>query len=311
MTASVETLQAEVNGLKTVESKTKSMLDQIVEVQGVIARNITRDVGSAPRVLPSAPIDRTQDAMTGQGGVQTTRKEVSPKQESLSEVVSHLKQTLQDVTSRLENPDMTPDAHQPTAMHGDSGGVDDTPHIHLPEDRQFSDDLLRPVYEGLEPLKTLQTPFVKVMSYRTYRLPDTRVTLGPNPRVNKRAKELRDSFPHLTNFSGRQPVKLLSFLQQFKAACILSDIHEGLAVRVISFFLEGDAHRFYVTETTTGLRRRGLTIQQLAWPVLVHRLLKRFCTEDALAKAHDKVTRASKEIKRQSKTLPTGSKRQP
>ena len=150
-------------------------------------------------------------------------------------------------------------------------------------------------YPGLEPLQTLQNPFVEAVSYRTYRLRDTRqsMTADEAGRAHKKASHIRGAFPHLANFSGRAPSKLLSFLKQFQAACDNMGIHEGLAVRVVSFFLEEEAYRFYGTLASAGLRRVGGATNGTAWPQFVHRMLKRYCTEDVLSVAYDKVARAT------------------
>ena len=153
---------------------------------------------------------------------------------------------------------------------------------------------LGPSHPGLEPLRTLQNPFVRAVSYRAYRLLDISagVDLNEMGKVFKRANNLRGAYPHISNFSGRSPSRLLAFLKQFKIACDLMGIHEGPAVRVISFFLEEDEYRFYATQMTTGHRLVGAATSQIVWPVLVHRLLKRYCTEDVLSNAYDKVARA-------------------
>ena len=85
-------------------------------------------------------------------------------------------------------------------------------------------------------------------------------------------------------------MKLLSFFEQFTNACDFMGVNEGLAVRLVSFFLEEDAYRFYTTQTSSATRPDSPG--GLSWPVLVHQFLKRYCTEDVLTKAYDSVTRA-------------------
>ena len=253
----------------------------------------TTHVGRAREVEPSTSnTQQRNDAELGQGSV--TGERIRPNDERINETVREMSRALREINHRLEESQRTRDVPRDEPL---TEPVHEEDIVHeskpLPQEEGTTPvQILGPAHPGLVPIRTLQNAFVRAVSYRAYRLEDVSVQIGEQSKVHKRATALRDNFPHITNFTGRHPVKLLSFLQQFKAACDFSGINEGLAVRVISFFLEGDAHRFYMTQTTAALRRRGRYVQELVWPVLVHRLLKRYCSEDALTKAYDKLTRA-------------------
>ena len=276
----MEALNAAVEALKI----------EVVQLREKVLRSEAVPVGASPETghgpKPN-PVTGAGSAPVARGSAPT----IPPPRGVLDDVATELSQTLRQLNERLDSQtrnegrtQLTNDSHEKPAPFDE-----DPPRK---EELWAPEQQLGPPYPGLEPLRTLQNPFVRAVSYQAYRLEDTREDIGEQARIHKRAAALRESFPHITNFSGRMPTQLLSFLQQFKAACDFSGIHEGLAVRVVSFFFEGDAHRFYLTQTTSALRSRGAQVHQLVWPVLVHKLLKRYCSEDALAKAYDKVTRA-------------------
>ena len=280
----VEGLRKEVLELQDVCSRLEAVRPKIEEVRH--QPNPVVGIGNVPSARGSIPIALDSQA---------PQEQAQEHERSLQNVVTELSSTLRMVKERLDdrgqeasmpNPrvptnGVPPHEGGPLSVDPTLVGYDYTPDVWIGEE-----------YPGLEPLRTLQTPFVKAVSYRAYRLLNARqsMTAEEAGRAHKKASYIRGAFPHIANFSGRNPSKLLSFLKQFKSACDHMGIHEGLAVRVISFFLEEEAYRFFGTLSSSSLRRVGGL--NLVWPVLVHRLLKRYCTEDVLTKAYDKVVRA-------------------
>ena len=255
---------------------------------------ITREeVGSASSRRPSTP--HLERAATTRDVAPTPQLEADPREnEALRGVVTGLAdiaRQLQTETERLRNGQDTVQepndgfTTRPIGSHGD----DPSPVGPQPEAAPTSS--LHG--ENFEPLHTLQKPFESAVSYKTYRLsnPLRSILDRDAGKILKRAGTIRDAYSFIENFSGRQPVKLITFLKQLVVAFEDMDVYEGLAVRMISFFLEEDAHRFYTSLTSSAIRRQGPRVG-ITWPVLVHELLKRYCTEDVLAKAYEKVTRA-------------------
>ena len=321
----VEGLRTEVTSLQEVCSRLEAARLQ-AEVDARSPNPIV-GVGSAPTMEPQITL-KARDSPAKQEQVR------SNENEDLRKVVNALTSSLRQVNERLDGQVREPTRpHYPGSEPGCTSRGGDHRKIGTQGGARVADDVARTMvhtsgsepgctglggdcreigsqktgnvgttevwtgdeYPGLEPLQTLQNPFVEAVSYRTYRLRDTRqdMTADEAGRAHKKASHIRGAFPHLANFSGRAPSKLLSFLKQFQAACDNMGIHEGLAVRVVSFFLEEEAYRFYGTLASAGLRRVGGAANGIAWPQFVHRMLKRYCTEDVLSVAYDKVARAT------------------
>ena len=147
---------------------------------------------------------------------------------------------------------------------------------------------------GLEPAQTMLKVSEKVIDYRLYRLPDTTAepTSSDLQHMYRLKKQVDGLYPALGAYSGAQPVHLLEFLTTFKEAMIGLGKSEGCAVRVLAYFLEGDAKDVYQAQTSAGAVHVGDVLSQ-TWPYVVHHLLIRFLTDDVLQEAHDAVARAT------------------
>ena len=150
-----------------------------------------------------------------------------------------------------------------------------------------------PPHPGLPDNTTLLEPFQAVISYRAYRLNDTRP--GPVPverlsKVGKLAAAVKGLVRETLSFDGREPIRLLGFLTDIKRGFDGTGISEGLGVHVVQYFVEGDAARFYRTVTSTALRSFHAPAE-VEWPVLVHQFLRRYVPDSVLGDAYNRVTR--------------------
>ena len=150
-----------------------------------------------------------------------------------------------------------------------------------------------PPHPGIPENPTMLEPFQAVVSYRAYRLNDVRA--GPVPvdrlsKVGKLAAAVKGLVRENLCFDGREPIRLLAFLTDVKRGFDGTGIFEGLAVHVLQYFVEGDAARFYRSVTSTALR--SLYAQaDVAWPVLIHQFIRRYCPDSVLGDAYNRVTR--------------------
>ena len=297
----VEALRIAVAKLQSVlESRTDSTTMSMERDHG--KPHPVDEVGSASPARGSASTSGI--AAQGHGGVAHPQRSPTEPSSRLEQEVVELRQALRMVYDRLGAeaiPPVAPEGYGSVPRQESTQEFtppDEGAHLAGGPERVgegiVPDTWLGPEYYGLKPMTTLQAAFGHAVSYRAYRLLRMHETVDDSEaaKVLKRANSIRGAFPHIKNFSGKHPARVITFLKQFKIACDLSGIHEGLAVRLVSFFLEGDAYSFYTTMTTAAFRKPGPNQRQLAWPVLVHRLLKRYCSEDVLAKAYEKVTRA-------------------
>ena len=147
---------------------------------------------------------------------------------------------------------------------------------------------------GLAPLETLLPDFRKAIDYRSYRLANTSlvdnqsmVCRGNAPRIVQRMRAL---LPQLKTFDGKEPIALLTFLSHLRRALDGVQLTEGAAVRIISWFLEGDALQTYASCAFTGVRRAYDTM--VTWPRVVNALLERYLTDDILGDALNRITSA-------------------
>ena len=150
-----------------------------------------------------------------------------------------------------------------------------------------------PPHPGIPENTTLIEPFQAVISYRSYRLND--VTPGPVPfgllaKVGKYAAAVKGLVRETLCYDGREPIRLLAFFTDVKRGFDGTGISEGLGVHVLQYFLEGDAARFYRTVTTTAIRSM-YSEPDVAWPLLVHQFIRRYCPDTVLGDAYNRVTR--------------------
>ena len=150
---------------------------------------------------------------------------------------------------------------------------------------------LGPSVPYLEPKQTMLKPFEYVVDYRYYRLNDQSETPSPSElkhmwRMRERAKDLHTT---LSVFDGTDPIELLEFLSTYKKAMNGMQKSEAIAVRALTYFLEGVADEAYETHMSPGV---GGDDDTCTWPHVVHMLLDTFLTDENLQIAYDHVIRA-------------------
>ena len=130
--------------------------------------------------------------------------------------------------------------------------------------------------------------FSDVANYRMYRLDNTSqfVTSGNAGRIEKCVQRCRGIRPTTRSFDGTDAIQLLPFLKDIRISFNAQHLTEGVAVRVFAHFLEHDAERLYTSYTMRGLRA-GQLHDDISWPGLVKRFIKRYLTDDVLGEAYD------------------------
>jgi len=66
--------------------------------------------------------------------------------------------------------------------------------------------------------------------------------------MGRTTKTLKHSFGGFPPFSGKDPLKVFSWLRRLVQACDDNDVTEGMALNAISHFLSGDAELRYTRE---------------------------------------------------------------
>ena len=164
---------------------------------------------------------------------------------------------------------------------------------HVGPSQEMVKTLEGPYCPGIAPQRTLLAPFTIVVSYRHYRLRDTRATLHVTESESVyRVKRIFDAlFPSFQPLDGTNPIKLLQFLASVRDG--LGDLHvpEGLASLTISYYLMGSAKDMCTNQVSPGVRSSNSALAS-SWPFVVHALIKRYLLDDVLQRAYEKVTDA-------------------
>ena len=137
------------------------------------------------------------------------------------------------------------------------------------------------------------TPFKLVVSYRHYRLTDTRADLQEfeSTMLYKIKRRFDSLYPTFQVFDGTKPFKLLEFLATVREGFNALRASESLAVLALAYYLDGQAKTHYTALTTPGVRTTT-SILGGTWPALVDSFIKRYLTDDILQAAYDKITDA-------------------
>ena len=132
-----------------------------------------------------------------------------------------------------------------------------------------------------------------MVDYRHYRLHDM-TARAPDEDLNHliKMKERAENNHHaLKKIDGSDPIRLIEFLSVFKRAMDGMGKDEGVAVRVVSYFLEDELENAYDSHMTIDCASTDGQ-DTTTWPHLVHMLLDNFISDDFLQEAYDEVTRA-------------------
>jgi len=100
------------------------------------------------------------------------------------------------------------------------------------------------------PISVLQCSddrFSRVLDYKAYRLRNRRTGYGAVQvrKMGRTTKNMKYSFGGFPPFSGKDPLKVFSWLRKLVKACDDNDVSEGMALYAIPHFLSGDAELRY------------------------------------------------------------------
>ena len=205
--------------------------------------------------------------------------------------VRHLSQQLHALAVTIDGP-----KQDPLLGNGNPSLTGKAATSMVPDHDQLltETEKLGPEVPGLIPLKTREPAFDKVLSYRAYRLEDTRATLeqGELKGIGKMSAKIRSYNPSFEEFDARDPIDIIRFLFEFKDASDAMGVSEAAAVKLLPWFLRSDA-KAYITSTQQKGKLLGGSSRDLDWPHAVHALLTRYATDDVLSTAYDEVTRVT------------------
>lgn len=140
----------------------------------------------------------------------------------------------------------------------------------------------------LRRLRPNNAEFADVLNFRRYRL-NNRSALYNHEVARKMAKMAKNMKLQVNfKFSGKDPIMVIRFLQQFKSACNQNGVHEGAAIWLFRFFLD-DPVRSDVESMLEGDNNpSGATQQEMlrSYPEVVNYLLETYATDEVLAQAY-------------------------
>lgn len=138
--------------------------------------------------------------------------------------------------------------------------------------------------------------YTRVLDYRTYRLANRKQTYGPKQarKMGRLAKSMAHSFGGYPPFSGKEALKVFSWLRKFKKACDDNGVSEGMALYAVPHFLSGDAELRYTRALPdAGSVAGGAAIT--SYPEAINWFLETYAEPHTLALAQDRFSRANKE----------------
>ncbi len=253
------------------------------QIGATMAPNL--QAGAVPQVQVPRPAPMFQEPGTG---ITATAQMPMPVPPTLEVPVAANQPTTYDVTSGTPVPATGPFGTAQLITTAESsapipgGALEDSVGPYL-----------GPFAPGLEPIRTMVAPFETVLNYRLYRLRDTSSAAKEDDlrRIVRLKLHIEGLQTSMEKFDATRPIKLLDFLATFKEAVDALGKSEAVAVRVLAFFLEGDAKDAYMAQMAPGTRSRGTPLS-MTWPYVINMLLERFLSDDVLEEAHDEVTRA-------------------
>ena len=154
-------------------------------------------------------------------------------------------------------------------------------------------EALGPYSPVLMPLTTLLAPFTDVISYRSYRLRNTRgeATLVESCRYTRIKRRLDDLYPGFAPFGGSPPIRLLEFVTTLQDGFNALKASGVVAALLLTYYLEGSAKTLYAPQRSSGVRSEaGALVGTCTY--LIDELIKRDLTDDVLQSAYEQVTDA-------------------
>ena len=119
--------------------------------------------------------------------------------------------------------------------------------------------VLGPYCPGIMPLTTLLAPFTGVISYRSYRLRNTRgeVTLVESGNITRIKRRFDDLYPGFAPFGGSPPIRLLEFVTTLRDNFNVLKASKAVAALLLTCYLKGSAKTLYASQRSSGVRFRG------------------------------------------------------
>ena len=108
------------------------------------------------------------------------------------------------------------------------------------------------------------------------------------------ARNMKHSFAGYPNFSGKEALKVFTWLRKLVKACNDNGVSEGMALYAIPHFLSGDAELRYTRALPDSSSASG-GASITSYPEAVNWFLETYAEPHALALAQDKFSRAAKE----------------
>ena len=141
---------------------------------------------------------------------------------------------------------------------------------------------------GLEPMTTMLPSFKFVVDYRMYRLqnPATVPTEQDVSDMYVLKKRIDSLYSMLMPFSGEDPIEFLNSITMFKEAIESFQKSEAVTVRMLTYYLIGDAREAYENQVSPGTLVAGSTMNA-TWPHVVHMFLQRYLNDEVLQSAYD------------------------
>ena len=111
-------------------------------------------------------------------------------------------------------------------------------------------ETFRPYCPGLMSLATLLVPFTDVISYRSYRLGNTRSesTLVASGNITRIKRRFDDLYPGFAPFGGSPTILLLAFIATLRERFNALEAAEEIAAMLLTYYLEGSAKTLYLTD---------------------------------------------------------------
>lgn len=136
---------------------------------------------------------------------------------------------------------------------------------------------LGPKQRGLSELQCSDRLFQPIISYRKYRLRITDQVIDDQITANTGLNIRRlDHTMKNRKFSGSEPLRVLNFLNLFKAQCDSNGISEGGALLLLPNFLDGEAYELFMSNQDLGEECTG---GFATYPEAVQFLLRTYARE--------------------------------
>ena len=190
-----------------------------------------------------------------------------------------------------EDPVYTPMGREPPVAHESYGNVQPA-SMYRPTAQTSG---IHPWPGGVdEPGLTVIIPNIaqyrELVDYRTYRLMDRSTTFDSSAakRISKVYRRMQAADRTL-KFNGKVPLKILEFLWKFKFACDRNGVHEGIAVWLFQYFLDGRVHtavKSRLSANIHGYHRRNEADALRTFPAVVNFLLRQYARDDVILEAH-------------------------